>query len=470
MLAQQAAAQRPLDLARQREGWYDDLIVQTESEMEALSDQKSGLAAEMEGLDTNQTDQREALSAAQVALAELDASAVQAGLAGLQAELALRESQRDGIIALLEGQRDALAQVEEQIGTKEAQSDALTGQLGALGSETSALQARAEALAGQLQEVAARIEPSQAELEQVSSEQALLESNEHSLREVLREDELRASRAQLSVERSQSELQTLHREIEADLGPVKPTGADTLSFLQPLLPLQLPTEELPTVSRLPAGVEADIHRLRRQERRTGNVNPDAPAEYADALERHRFLVDQVADLEQASESLREVIAELDQLMEQELARTFDAIAAQFKEYFTTLFAGGSARLHLTDPDQLTQTGVEIVARPPGKRTQSLALLSGGERSLTAIALIFAILKISPPPFCVLDEVDAMLDEANIGRFRALLRELSVSTQFIIITHNRHTIEAADTIYGVSMGADSVSQVVSLKLHGERIGR
>jgi len=156
------------------------------------------------------------------------------------------------------------------------------------------------------------------------------------------------------------------------------------------------------------------------------------------------------------------------LMEREFERTFQAVAAQFKEYFSTLFGGGTARLELTDPDDLTHTGVEIVARPPGKRAQSLALLSGGERSLTAIALIFAILKVSPTPFCVLDEVDAMLDEANIGRFRTLLKELAESTQFVVITHNRGTIEAADTIYGVSMGADSVSQVVSLKLHGERV--
>jgi len=155
-------------------------------------------------------------------------------------------------------------------------------------------------------------------------------------------------------------------------------------------------------------------------------------------------------------------------MEQEFERTFLAIADQFKQYFTTLFGGGSARLELTVPDDLTHTGVEIVARPPGKRAQSLALLSGGERSLTAMALIFAILRVSPPPFCVLDEVDAMLDEANVGRFQTLLKELSTNTQFVIITHNRGTIEAADTIYGVSMGSDSVSQVVSLKLHGEQI--
>jgi chromosome segregation protein len=117
---------------------------------------------------------------------------------------------------------------------------------------------------------------------------------------------------------------------------------------------------------------------------------------------------------------------------------------------------------------LASTGVDILARPPGKRQQSLALLSGGERALTATALLFAILKARPLPFCVLDEVDAMLDEANVGRFRALLEEFSEQTQFIVITHNRQTIEAANTIYGISMGDGGVSQVVSLRLEGEDV--
>jgi len=118
---------------------------------------------------------------------------------------------------------------------------------------------------------------------------------------------------------------------------------------------------------------------------------------------------------------------------------------------------------LTDPDDLTNTGVEIEARLPGRRPQELSLLSGGERSLTASALIFSLLKVSPTPFCVLDEVDAMLDEVNVHRFADLLRELSINTQFIIITHNRNTVQVADTIYGITMGPDSTSQVLSLKL-------
>jgi chromosome segregation protein len=136
---------------------------------------------------------------------------------------------------------------------------------------------------------------------------------------------------------------------------------------------------------------------------------------------------------------------------------------QFRSIFTRLFGGGSARLSLTDPDNLVETGIEIEARLPGRREQGLSLLSGGERSLTAIALVFALLKVSPTPVCVLDEVDAMLDEANVGRFRDLLAELSQDTQFIVITHNRNTVQAADFIYGVTLGRDSTSQIVSLRL-------
>ena len=134
-----------------------------------------------------------------------------------------------------------------------------------------------------------------------------------------------------------------------------------------------------------------------------------------------------------------------------------------KNIFTRLFGGGAAKLMLTDPDDMTHTGIDIEARLPGRRMQGLSLLSGGERSLTATALVFALLKFSPTPFCVLDEVDAMLDEANVGRFREQLREISENTQVIIVTHNRNTVQVADVIYGITMGRDSSSQVISLKL-------
>ena len=203
--------------------------------------------------------------------------------------------------------------------------------------------------------------------------------------------------------------------------------------------------------------------MKRRSRRLGPINPDAPTEYAELNQRHEFLSGQAQDLEQAIADLRQVIDELDTVMEREFRHTFSVVAREFRAYFEKLFGGGSARLQLTDPDDLMSTGIDIVARPPGKRQQGLALLSGGERALTAAALVFAILTASPTPFCVLDEVDAALDEANVGRFRAVLRSLARDTQFVIITHNRYTIEFADIVYGISMSADGSSCVISRRL-------
>ncbi|HLA17090.1 MAG TPA: hypothetical protein VJZ72_09355, partial [Candidatus Limnocylindrales bacterium] len=157
------------------------------------------------------------------------------------------------------------------------------------------------------------------------------------------------------------------------------------------------------------------------------------------------------------------IAELDTMISEQFRSTFAALETRFDARFQQLFGGGFARLLLTDPNDLASTGIEIVARPPGKKAQALAMLSGGERALTAVALLFAMLEVRPVPFCVLDEVDAALDEANVSRFTAALRELAQTTQFIVITHNRGTIEIADALYGVTVGDDSVSRVISLRL-------
>jgi chromosome segregation protein len=225
---------------------------------------------------------------------------------------------------------------------------------------------------------------------------------------------------------------------------------------------------LPVVEQLPEGLDADVRNLRAQIARLGPVNVDALSEFNEVEARYNFLTSQSADLEQAVASLQQVIAELDIVMEREFQVTFKAVANQFKEEFVNLFGGGAAKLIMTDPDSPGTSGIEITARPPGKREQGLALLSGGERALTAAALIFSILKTRPTPFCVLDEVDAALDEANVGRFRDAIKTLSKQTQFILITHNRGTIEAADTMYGISMGSDNTSQTLSLKLDGREL--
>jgi len=198
-------------------------------------------------------------------------------------------------------------------------------------------------------------------------------------------------------------------------------------------------------------------------RRIGNVNPEAPQEYEQLMERQTFLESQAADLRGAIASLREVIAQLDALIKEDFGATIRRVDTAFGECFRTLFGGGSAHLALLDPQDMSTSGVDIIAQPPGKKAQNLSLLSGGERALTGVALLFALLRANPVPFCVLDEVDAALDEANVGRFRDLLREQARETQFVVITHNRTTVEAAETIYGISMGEQGVSECLSLRL-------
>ena len=195
----------------------------------------------------------------------------------------------------------------------------------------------------------------------------------------------------------------------------------------------------------------------------GHVNLGAIEEYERIQERYDFLTSQQADLLEAKQTLYDVIAEMDQEMVRKFSDTFSKIQKEFTTVFQTLFGGGRAELELTDPEDLLETGVDITAQPPGKKLQHLSLLSGGERSLTAIALLFAILRVRPVPFCVLDEVEAALDEANVYRFANYLREFSAETQFIVITHRKGTMELADVLYGVTMQESGVSKLVSVKL-------
>ncbi len=213
----------------------------------------------------------------------------------------------------------------------------------------------------------------------------------------------------------------------------------------------------------PDALAREIEGLRSQIRQLGPVNVEALGDYESLRERHDFLAGQVEDLQGAEESLKRAIKELTALMRRKLETTFEAVAKGFESYFKTFFGGGHARLRLTDPKHPMESGVDIEARPPGKRTKSLSQLSGGEKALTSVSLLFALLQANPSPFCVLDEVDAMLDEANVDRFASAIHDISQRTQFIVITHNRRTIEVSDSIYGISMAPDAASRVLSMRL-------
>ncbi|MCB0183312.1 MAG: AAA family ATPase, partial [Caldilineaceae bacterium] len=305
------------------------------------------------------------------------------------------------------------------------------------------------------------------ELARTEAERSRQEENERQTQQALRKDESNWNNARLQLQRTEDALHQLQHEIEQDLGLVVVEQSDSLAY-QPPLQLDAVVEQLPILEQLPDGFEAEVRETRARLSRLTNVNPEALREYEEAAERHEFLTTQSADLERAIIDMRKVIKELDELMEEALQRTFAAVSEQFVHFFQRLFNGGTAQLILTTPEDITNTGIEIIARPPGKRPQSLALLSGGERTLAACALIFAILRVSPTPFCVLDEVDAALDEANVDRFRLTVESLSDNTQFIIVTHNRRTLEGASVIYGVTMGNDGISRVISLRLDGDKI--
>jgi hypothetical protein len=246
-----------------------------------------------------------------------------------------------------------------------------------------------------------------------------------------------------------------------DSGAAPPEAGDTaaleaaLDLLAPRWAAEAADADLPSPGRLST--------LRRRFHELGAANPFAVDEYRAVRERLETLDAQDRDLREAIGKTRTLIADLDVLIANQFRTTFAALEVAFDARFQQLFGGGFAKLSLTDPADLSATGIEITARPPGKKPQALSMLSGGERALTAVALLFAMLEVRPAPFCVLDEVDAALDEANVGRFTEALQELAARTQFIVITHNRGTIEAADALYGVTVGDDSVSRVISLRL-------
>ncbi|HWH06125.1 MAG TPA: hypothetical protein VNT23_06785 [Gaiellaceae bacterium] len=266
----------------------------------------------------------------------------------------------------------------------------------------------------------------------------------------LGELERRAQATAIEASRRDESLAALAREHQLALEGLPETA------------LEPPLEEVESLEG--EALDAELRRVRRTLAQVGSVNPFAVEEHRELSGRLAEMSSQESDLREAISSTQELIGRLDAEITQQFDMAFRAIGEKFDEFCRLLFAGGSASLQMADEaDGDAPGGIEIVVRPPGKRLQRLAMLSGGERALTGVALLFAMLTVNPVPFCILDEVDAALDEANIGRFAEALRKLSESIDFVVITHNRATIEVADTIYGVTMTDAAVSRVLSLRL-------
>ena len=213
----------------------------------------------------------------------------------------------------------------------------------------------------------------------------------------------------------------------------------------------------------PEEARRKVNNYRTNIKRIGMVNLDSIEEYKRVNTRYEFLTKQKDDLIGAEDTLLEIMREMDEVMKEEFSVTFEKIKVEFQKVFRELFNGGSADLKLTNPDDLLNTGVDIVASPPGKKLTTISLLSGGEKTLTAISLLFAILNVRTVPFCLFDEVEAALDEANVAQFGKYLDNYKNKTQFLIITHKKKTMEYANTLYGITMQESGVSKLVSVKL-------
>jgi chromosome segregation protein len=226
--------------------------------------------------------------------------------------------------------------------------------------------------------------------------------------------------------------------------------------------------EEPIVAAEPEIIDWDARKIEVAELQTkidsmGPVNVEAITEYEELEQRLKFLEDQERDLTSSKEQLADAIKKINDTTRVLFAETFEKIKANFAEMFVELFGGGRAELSLIDSDDPLECGIEIVARPPGKQLTSITLMSGGEKTMTAVALLFAIYMVKPSPFCVLDEMDAPLDESNISRFIRILQRFVTQSQFVVITHNKRTISASDVLYGVTMEEHGISKIVSIKL-------
>lgn len=453
--------------ARQAVGWHEQMLEQSRKELDELEPQLDSLRNQLETAaeeSRRAADQaRQAEEAATLARPE----ELFGQLADLRAAAAAAEAQLNGRRTLIDEQGKTLKQIDSQYQSKSHRLENLQQEAVSLRDQVHEVSSSERTLRRQLADLESVLGPWESELRLLEKEQVQEESEERAMQQSLAQVDAAWNSSRLTLQRAEDRLESLRREIRQDFGLAEMEETDGLAY-QPPLPWHALVAQLPVVQQLPANLKDEVKETRARLQRLSNVNPEAPQEYEKAADRFGFLQTQSKDLEEAARDLRTIIGELDTRMESALRSTFDAVSKEFSRFFELLLPGGRAQVKVIDPDDMLNTGIEIFARPPGKRPQSLDLLSGGERSLTASALVFAILRVSPTPFCILDEVDATLDEANVDRFRDALESLSEHTQFIVITHNRRTLEGANCIYGITMGDDGVSRVISLQLDGDDI--
>jgi chromosome segregation protein len=452
----QAARATEVHVRRERE-WLAASVTRLGQEAAQLARDQQQLQAELER-------RAAAAAAAEVELAAGDGAAAAdpaadrqalAGRAAAVQELAQRLAVAH---AMLDAAQRELRAAELRLAAARAEADGLAAEIASLGAEAERLATAAAERAAAVAALDERIAPLEAAVgadRRAAREQAAALDQ---ARRRLQALEGHGGEARVSAARAEDRLERLAEQLQAE--------AEWLPALAGLAERLAGGEAAdgPAVAAAspPAGLDDEISALRRELRAIGAIDHEALAAYEETAAHHRQLAEQRTDLEAAAADLRQLLATLEAEMAARFEVTFGAVAAEFTAFFPALFGGGDAEMVLERAGD-GPPGIEILARPPGKRRQPLSLLSGGERALTAVALIFALIKVSQTPFVVLDEVDAALDEANVQRFCAALRTLAGETQIVIVTHNRATIQIAGTVYGITMGDDGASQTISLRV-------
>jgi chromosome segregation protein len=357
------------------------------------------------------------------------------------------------------GEQSAMGRLQQQFRETSARRNAIAPEIEKLGEQRSRLLANNIELDQRSTQLAAEIAALEARVNEMASQDT-------SLREELRAGEealksLRSAVQECHEKRSQTEVELVRK--QAELKYLDETSRKELNC--PVVDLASSDDPVPDGDAI-AEAELACNEVRSRIESLGPVNQAAMEEFQEAQQRQDFLSTQRQDLIDSIRDTEKAIQEIDQVSRQKFGEAFEAINANFRQAFQTLFGGGTGEMRLTDQENLAESGIDIVCSPPGKRLQNVLLLSGGEKALAAVALLMAIFRYQPSPFCVMDEVDAPLDESNIGRLTKLVKEMSAQTQFVVITHSKRTMEAAEALYGVTMQEPGVSRLVSVKFHGE----
>jgi chromosome segregation protein len=401
----------------------------------------------------------------------------------------------DELEAINTQRTDRITELEGQVGQKKARQSVemarltdLRVEMGQIGEQRKGLTGAITSLAGQVQQTQMSLNAARAEVsgcgEQIEQTQRNILVCESTVSELFvekeksqedsrrlhdkveelvtkrteTEDMLKKARAQ------QSEVEGQIHEVKLELSQIEVRQADLVERVREELLINIvdvyreyKEEEIDWEA-----VRVEITELRGKIERLGSVNVDAINEQEELEKRNEFLTTQVDDLQKSKSQLEQLIAKINKESKEKFRQTFDVVRVNFQELFRKLFGGGRADIVLDDPEDILESGIEIIARPPGKETRSISLLSGGEKTMTAIALLFAVFKIKPSPFCFLDEVDAALDEANNERFNMIVKEFKAGSQFVVITHSKRTMSMADVLYGVTMQTQGVSKKISVK--------